>query len=571
MKAPKLSVESKLFDPLINHNHVTRLNTLSYTYKDDKGVEKIQKLKEFEIENEPYFAKAPKQSESDLRATIAWKKQLHSRFLFFSLPSRVLWNQFQTDIRSQADRNTCSAFGMVAAIEARYLRDFNLRLDLSEQFFWHCYKSTSLDTETYLYDNQSSYWGGGNSQGVVHASNFAIPIEEECPYLNRSAMNAIRNQIPEAGQLQWKSEPTENTVTQEEVDAFEYSTLYIPHKARQKAKYGIKSYQLLSRSEVQNTSTLKQYIAWGNEVIMDANLKWKTNGASGILEYDPDSAGAGHVFLVVGYDDHEQVFFVKNSWGESGFLKVSYEFAQNCFTSGSIVREVTPPNSPNVKERPLGRWDMNHDGWKGTLVIRRFTNIDNSVTRLGHYIGSDGIKKAVNGQYINENRGISFVITNAQDTAPTVEEGQRFNLNIFSWDIVQGAGETFWNSVPYGAYINRDNISSVTESNFTVNKWLGNWKMNHDGWKGELEITQVIPVTTIGFIARGSYKSANGTSIPISSFILKGLPHILEFSVRFTENNTQPFVLHFHSWSSDLASGYTTWNGTKFGAVAFKQ
>lgn len=571
MKTKKLPFDPKLFAKVPDAQTAKLINANSFRYKDAKGVEKIQKLDEFEEENRRYFKDAPELDASALRSTLSWKKQFDSRFLFFTIPTRVLWNEFQTDIRSQSNRNTCSAFGMVAAIEARYLRDYGLRLDLSEQFFWHCYKSTSLDTERYLYDNQSSFWGGGNSHGVVHAANFAIPLEEECPYLNRGQMEAIRDQIPEAGQLQWKSDPAENTVTPEEVDAFEYSTLYIPHKARQKAKYGIKSYQLLSRAQVQDVSTMTQLIAGGNEVIVDANLRWRLNTSSQVLEFNPDASGGAHVFLVVGYDNEEEVFFIKNSWNETGFIKVSYEFAQNCFTSGSIVTEVTPPNAPNLKERALGHWQMNHDGWKGQLIIRRFTNTDNTPTRLGHYIGSDGVKKAVNGHYVHGNSGISMVITNGEDTAPNVQEGQRFTMNIFSWDIVQGAGETSWNEVPYGAYINRNTIVSASGNNFTVNKWSGSWKMNHDGWKGDLNITNIVPVTTIGWVVIGSYTSSNGTSIAMSSFISKRLPHVLEFHVRFAENNNQPFVLYFHTWSADLASGYTTWNGKRFGAVAMKQ
>ncbi|MBT9190416.1 hypothetical protein H9565_19205 [Zobellia russellii] len=548
------------------------MDNLSFKFVNEDNQIETQNIKDFNAENERFFNLEEDLEHLELIETSKWKTEKKSIFKFFSLPSQVLWDEFQTDIRSQSNRNTCSAFAMVAAIEARYKRDYGLDLDLSEQFFWHCYKSTGITfPKKYKYENQSSFWGGGNSQGIKQTVNFSIPLEEHCPYLSGNSMTALKNQIPAAGNLQWKSDPALNTVTQDEVDAFEYSPLYIPHSARQNAKYGVKSYQLFSPNEIRDTSNLEKLLAWGNEVIVDANLKWKTNSNTGVREYDATSSGGYHAFLVVGYDRNQQVFYIKNSWNEPGLIRVSYEFAENCFSHGSIVTSVTDPKKPTLKNRAIGKWNMNHDGWKGSLTIRRFSKENNQITRLGHYKASDGSIKAINGNYIHDGRGIQFYMTNDENTDPTLETGQQFTIDVYSWDVTKAAGNTIWKNTDYGVYLSRTNFNSRYGKDYLPTKWKGTWDMNHDGWKGVLTVSKITSIPLLGWLVHSEYKTSNGATIPVKGLLTKQDSHVLRMNIKFSEANMQPFILHFHTWSSDLASGYTLWNGKRFGAVAVKR
>ena len=68
-------------------------------------------------------------------------------------------------------------------------------------------------------------------------------------------MDAIKASIPKAGSLAWYEEPALNPVTQEQVDAFEYSTKYIPMSARLNALYGVTDYSLYDGSVAQNPSS----------------------------------------------------------------------------------------------------------------------------------------------------------------------------------------------------------------------------------------------------------------------------------------------------------------------------
>ena len=489
-------------------------------------------------------------------------------------PTQVLWDEYQTPIRNQRNRNTCSIFAMTAALEARYMRDYNLSLDLSEQYFWHVYKSTGVShPKTYQYENQSSYWGGGNAHGVVSASTYAVPLEIYAPYKDGGQMNQIRQSIPAAGDLQWRSDPAQNTVTQDQVDAFEYSTKYIPTVARQHARYGIQDYILLNGADTQDPSKLECYLAEGNEVIVNVNLKWRRNTTTGIDEYDPNSAGGWHVFVLVGYDHNQEFFYVKNSWGESGFRKVHYDLMRFASNGGSVISEVTPPTQPRANGRFIGVWNMDHDGWKGKLTIRRAPKLGDPATRLGHYKKPDGTKYAVNGLAIDQGRGIQFTVHTSEYNDLGQMSGQMYYADIYSWDVNYASGYTDYYGTPFGLFLTRHDHIAPYGNNFHRGKWIGSWDMNHDGWRGTLHITNVYPTYqfsfpswTIRWNILGSYEDLAGSIKNVSGSLTPGREHELKMNVQFSASNHQPFTLYYHTWDEDFFSGFTHWGGHRFGA-----
>jgi hypothetical protein len=487
-------------------------------------------------------------------------------------PDRVVWFFCQTAIKNQADRNTCSCFAMVAAIEARYKRDFGIDLDLSEQFFWHMYKSTSLDyPRNYLYENQSSYWGGGNSGGVSSAINFAIPLESDCPYLDQGGMDALRVSIPEAGDLNWQNDPTANTVTQAQVDAFEYSTRYIPDTARQNAKFGIKGYNILPPWGWQFSAGLESYIATGYEIIVDLTLYTKSDPQTGTWEYDPTASGNSHVILLIGYDRNQQVFYFKNSWGGDNFNTISYDCAAKCFTGASIVTEVRDPWAPCLKGRAIGSWFMDLDGRKQKMVIRRYTDEWNHQTRLGHVYQADGTALSVNGTFVDGDRGISMQLQNTDDADPNATTGQHFYIDFFGSDVTKGAGYTTWQETDYGVYVSTYDFTVLPASNFDKERWKGVWQMDHDGWLGTLTVGEIIDLPPFLTAVTGSYQ-ANGGGAPImfTGYLKNGSPHILQFNIAFAADNIQPFTLHYFTWSRERAAGYTFWAGGRYGAEIYQ-
>lgn len=482
-------------------------------------------------------------------------------------PLTVNLSAYQTPIKDQQDRGTCWVFAIVAGIEARYKHDYALTLDLSEQYFNHVAKSTGVDYPRYYkYENQSSYWGGGNSGGVVNAYDYSIPLETYAPYKNQTQMDSIKASIPAAGSLTWNADPALNTTTQANVDAFEYSPNYIPASARLNALYGVTSYSVYNASTARSSSSLETLLASGKEVIIDVDLKWKYNSTTGIYDYDSTAPGAGHELLLIGYDHNQQYFLVKNSWGGSSYLKVSYNFFANCALGASVVNSVRNPNLGNdPKARFMGVWASDHDGWKGSLVIRRITNRANTSTRLGQYKDVYGGLHSVNGYSMDSDHGYRYYISSETENAPGTLTGQRFDVDQFSWTPDYTAGVTWSGNVPYGVALSRTALNAPYSSSFAKSEWVGTWNMNHDGWRGTLKITAVNSNNTIA----ATYTSLDdGKTYSVTGSVNSSYNHVLNFTIGYS--TPQSFVLHYHTWDDKLASGYTTWNGTYFGAYAMK-
>ncbi len=156
------------------------------------------------------------------------------------------------------------------AIEAFYKRKYNKVLDLSEQYFQHVAKSTTLAyPQTYKYENQSSFWNGGSTESATKkAMEFAIPLERYARYLSASQMATLRDQISGTGALAWKKNLALNTVTQEQVDNFEYSSLYISQEARGKSKYGVKEAVFLDFSKTRDTNFMERTIYSNQKLLL---------------------------------------------------------------------------------------------------------------------------------------------------------------------------------------------------------------------------------------------------------------------------------------------------------------
>ena len=83
---------------------------------------------------------------------------------------------------------------------------------------------------------------------------------------------------------------------------------------------------------------------------------------SGIYSYTTGKKLGGHAVLLVGYNDAEQYFLVKNSWdtgwGEGGFFKIAYSqmdnevnFAMSTIAYYTAKEEAVPADPKAVWQR----------------------------------------------------------------------------------------------------------------------------------------------------------------------------------------------------------------------------
>lgn len=460
------------------------------------------------------------------------------------LPRTVSLAHWQTGFRNQEQRGSCYAFAAVAAMEAAYRRQHGVTLDLSEQFAFHLNKAGELypsyESSASQHENNSSYWGfQGASDIIEKLARSAIPDESAARYLLAAEMEALRVATPGAGDL-----VTADSTPQSQLDAFEFAEGHIPTAARHVARYRVDGCRALGGFP--SNEDVQRVLASGHEVIADV---------------------PGHCYLIVGYDLNTGEWLVKNSWNENAFIRVRFDDANRRILGGHYVTSVVAPDSPPAVEAWWGgRWFMDHDGWKGELLVRRTTDYrqpGGQPTKLGTYF-RDGQSYDVNGLVEDDGRQLHFWIADTTGRVPAGEPvGQEFRSYLYSWEPRTAAGVTTWSGAPFGVSMSRDPIAGDPTGEFEPAAWLGVWEMNHDGWHGRLEISSLSPLVA-------SYVPDGGSPLQVSGTVDAAAPYQLALSIAFPGND-QPFRLLAHTWECTRFSGTTVWDGRTFGVQGTKR
>lgn len=440
----------------------------------------------------------------------------------------------QTPIRDQGDRGTCWAFAGIAALEAAYKRSRGLNLDLSEQYLFHVPKANDSD-----FGNHSLMGAQGSSDIVKHLERVRVPEESDAPY--RSDADMIAN-IPGAAALAAAAAPG-----QEQRDNFEFSPLHIPYAARAKCRFGANSTGVITNF---TTTDIEDLIRARKEVVVNVV-----------------APGGGHTLVIVGFSRIGQYFLAKNSWGGDQLTKIAYANDRTFTLDTKIAHYIVDVIDPaiDVRSQWLGQWNMDHDGWRGQLTIRRLTDFRSATdslsaagrTKLGSYY-LNGDKHDVDGYFDDAGRTVHLHV------ADIGGGGQDFTMSMFE-NAAQAAGDTTWASIPFGAQIRRDAIEPAPAQEFDRTHWVGTWDVNHDGWGGSLTVGGFNPATGAAML---SYVRSSGEVRPISGAARAAQPHILDFTINFNpDNQAQQFTLHHHTHEAGVASGQTTWSGMRFGVV----
>ncbi len=270
---------------------------------------------------------------------------------------------YQTAVKSQAARGTCSIFSATAYLEGLLVKKgaFNNSLDLSEE--WLEYVAVRNRS-----DDGSSGWSNFSA-----IKDYGMPSEQTLPYIGedwREAFNPLKD--VRCGKLTGSAktsclivhrDPTMLEMTDAQVMA-KYSDKEFVNARAEAASFKKKNLKFAnSNFMIYDVSEVKELLQKGTPVVLEVDFfygAWNhrkadeygigrnlDHWAKGIVTY-PESGSideiesrknpAGHSILVVGYDDnkivertikmkdgsmkkftYKGVYYFKNSWGTSSF------------------------------------------------------------------------------------------------------------------------------------------------------------------------------------------------------------------------------------------------------------
>ncbi len=206
------------------------------------------------------------------------------------LPSHFDWRNvngrnYVTPVRNQGKCGSCWAFAVVGALESLALITLDnpdADLNLSEQTLVSCAAAGSCE-------------GGLLDEAVEHLRKSGVPSEDCYPYREHNSACGL---ICDGGLGFYSS-------------------------------YGIKDWVNLTTGSAPNLQALKALlVTLGPLSVSYLLFEDFYYYEGGIYSYVEGDVQGGHAVLLVGYDDREEYFILKNSWGaewgEDGYFRIAY-------------------------------------------------------------------------------------------------------------------------------------------------------------------------------------------------------------------------------------------------------
>lgn len=488
-----------------------------------------------------------------------------------ALPASVDLRGFQTPIKNQGPRGTCVSFALAAAIEARYNHQFGLSLDLSEEFIHHIQKMNYLNGSPLPAGNAENkpLTEDGSfidyAMSLFNTAKFAIPTEDKLPYIAPGSYPEYvktndAGDNPTFSIDQNLRATTDNS--QRTVDDFNlsqtsmsytyrqpamFSATMLPQAAQEEAKYSMAgglSYNGAFSIQQFGLDFIRGALAAGYEVILGFSMTKDDPQKNDGIWHPGSKDSGGHAVLVVGYNDAEQAFLVKNSWGYGstkddpktkawpreydtdgdGFIKMSYDWVKEGLVhSLGVVLGAKPPSSPTPRETLwLGRWKMDLDGQKGGLLdiyhlpqTIKDSAISGSDQRIGTYFDTSGKAYRVNGS-LNGARlqaWIDFGNSGKRDYDDL--SGDRFEAILFDQDTLlqnhlwmAGTQTINQSNKTVGFYATKADYLQPTPilNGPGTQAFVGHWRISLGGRMGTLTVKSVS-----GQTASGDYSDPSGS------------------------------------------------------------
>jgi len=452
---------------------------------------------------------------------------------------RISLASMQTPIRNQQDRGTCVSHTVMAALEAAYNRRGVGPLNLSEQHFQHIMKTqwlhdfTADPTHTRTrngWENQNALSGGnGVYGGLSFMTLYRVCTENEHSYRHSRIPGhnfgdySSTNQPGDNPRTDWRDRS--GGVDQAHVSSFNmiqkattyqlpanYTFTPLPQPALEEAHYGVSSYITVPSNRLHDPIWYEQQIAASREILVGLNFRSRTeNGILYPRDRQGDESLGAHAVLIVGYDrsdSDEPYFIVKNSWGESGFIKLSYDWLSTEFdgriTHAACITEVSAVDPQAFQPQLyLGRWKILYDGIPGTLDIHRSAPFfspehlgGQQDRRLGAFYNQHGEIFRVNGAIDADGRMEAYIDFQNPSLDYETRTGQRFvaHLNRGNARLIGGVYGPAGSASNRAFYATKEEFFTpiVQSSSLSQTSFLGRWRIESPTQEGSIEFRQIL-------------------------------------------------------------------------------
>jgi hypothetical protein len=212
------------------------------------------------------------------------------------LPGFVDYSDDTPEVEDQGDYGSCVGWTVARGLrEWMYWKQTGKKVSLSVRFVWMAAKETDrFEINTFVANAGTSL-----KTAFKIIKKYGVPEEKYYPYTN---------------------------------DLIAFTSL----KQKREFFYNASRYRIFNYYILANNEMRKFHLANVGPfaTALPVNTDWMAVGADGIVpENDNGDPLGGHAVLVVGYDDRNQWFKFKNSWGQAwgdnGFGYLSYDFAGN--------------------------------------------------------------------------------------------------------------------------------------------------------------------------------------------------------------------------------------------------
>jgi Papain family cysteine protease len=326
-----------------------------------------------------------------------------------NLPAQVLLDQegLVTPVKDQGGRTGAgSVFAAIGLLESEYLVQYGVTFDLSEEYLINAMnESRPLD------------WTGGDAgEKLFIASYYGVAPTSQWPYIasTSSILSLAREVVPgsPASDTDLETLLSGNLLDR---DLANYSVLtFPPQSVHETAMFA--PVQVVQIPDVTNVTALETTIANGDAIAIGAATgTWQQDPATGVFNYNAaGDATVDHALLLVGYDQDQQTFRVKNSWGtgwggcngscDGGFADFSFDLVTNTANYAYYISGLEAPGNTNMGAGAwLGFWNAQLNGVSGVAVLRQAYgpqsagggSFSEGLGAVGTFYGQDGSTTSV--------------------------------------------------------------------------------------------------------------------------------------------------------------------------------